>query len=742
MKSLSNKICARSEQKFNKLLCVTVLLLITMTAYKAHSLDIEGNGTEAEREGLVALYLFNETSGSTVNDSITAGGQLNLTIDNPSAVVWGGGALEISAATAVRSAVATKVINACKASNEITIEAWIESRTQNDLALDAYGPARILTLSNGITKADRTPASGGFFIGQNYDAGHQYSFGINTTTRLNRNEIVTEGALLETDSSDRSIVTHNTRQHIYFTKNKEGLAKIYIDDKFGVPILRTQMSLPNSSLANLSDTFTLTLANEPKYQSDSGLTLLRDTVPNIADRTIEDKDWRGKYYMLAVYCKALSETQILGSRAPTDWLTADVNTEELDVTKPITSKRMLARQIYSRLVGYNIPIYHSTLQQMEDALSTDANNIENRMRAAAIATSKPGFYNRTVKDFAKKMSNRDETVDVPLNDFAATVVGATRDSIDARDLLRGDFYYRADTSKAAVPSDLINDLLISNRHYESVEMLNYDLQRVLIKQNGQSLYNGMNSTVPAANYDAAGLLTSRAFLGAHAIAGTNRRLVEFSFQVFMCREITQWADNTAPDSYVGRDVDRFPTGSHPKYQTSCRGCHGQMDALRGAFARITFETGFVKHAWVVNQDAETNPDEANNNENISTMVQVPRGISGKMNKNNTMFEQGKVTEDSSWINYANRGANELYFGWKPDTLQGRGIKDFGNMIAESKAFAHCMTERVFQSVCKRKPASFDAPVIQRVTDKFKGEDTYSLRKLFERMAVQPECLGE
>ena len=47
-----------------------------------------------------------------------------------------------------------------------------------------------------------------------------------------------------------------------------------------------------------------------------------------------------------------------------------------------------------------------------------------------------------VKDFAMRMSNRDETVDADLNDFVATIIGATRDEIDSRTLLYGNFYYR------------------------------------------------------------------------------------------------------------------------------------------------------------------------------------------------------------------------------------------------------------------------------------------------------------
>jgi hypothetical protein len=787
------------------------ILSLSSTSY---ALDVNGNGTAAEKEGLVSLYLFDEASGNTVRDVSGVGTPLNLTIDNVGAVAWGTSFLEITSATAIRSTgPATKIINACKGSNEITIEAWVESRTNNDLALTAYGPARIATLSTGLTKADRSPANVGFFVGQSYNAGHQFTLGANTEQALDGNALSLDGATLMTNASDRSIVRHSTLQHIHFIKDKEGNASIYVSDVNQVPILRTQMALPgNSSLANLDVNSLLVLANEPKYNNDANLPNLRDRVPNIDSRTIEDKDWRGRYYMLAVYCKALPRKQILGPRAPTQWMT-EATPIRIDGDAVITPNRMLASDIYNRIAGFDLPIVHPTLVEMETALAGDSTNITNRMRAAAIASSKPSFYNVTVKEFAKKMSNRDETVAVPLNDFTATFIGITRDDVDARELLYGDFYYRGNSTQTAVPSDMVNDLIKSNRHYEQLEAMNYDLSRVLQRVNGQVYYDGANALVPARNYDAAGVLTSRAFLSEHAIAGTNRRLVEYSFQEFLCRPITEWADATAADSHVGRDVDRQPSGSHEKYQTSCRSCHAQMDGLRGAFSRITYETDFVKHAWVIPSDAISDPNEANNNTNPLTMIQVPRGISGKMNKNNDMFPEAKVTSDTVWHNYAIGTLNATYFGWKtgrnvtatysgaaialagvikPDTIvvlvndipakkkdassaegwtfangnltfsdgakpatgarivvnydptpiDGTGIREYGMMLSESRAFSTCMAKKVFRSVCKREVKAFDESLIQRMAASFRGEDSYSLKKLFERTAVQPECLGQ
>jgi len=349
------------------------------------------------------------------------------------------------------------------------------------------------------------------------------------------------------------------------------------------------------------------------------------------------------------------------------------------------------------------------------------------------------------------MSNRDETAAAPFNDFAALIIGATRDNINAKQLLTGDLYYYGDPNLTAAPSNLVNDIIMSNNHFAALENLNYDLSKVLVKMKtpvtplgGQVLYDGKGTIVPAKTFDAAGLLTTRAFMAAHAIAGTNRRLIEYSFREFLCQPMNKWSDNTAPDDRVGMDVDRFPTNDHAKYQVSCRACHGQMDALRPAFARFTFETNYVKHAWLITRDAITDPNEANNNENIDTMVQSPIGIAGKYNKNSDVFSKGYPVADTEWLNYITRGQNVAYFGWNKNYMQGRGVASYGQMISESRAYPECLAKRAFRAVCNRDVESFDMDAINRVIAPFTDAnvDNFNLRLLFERVAIQPECLGQ
>ena len=45
------------------------------------------------------------------------------------------------------------------------------------------------------------------------------------------------------------------------------------------------------------------------------------------------------------------------------------------------------------------------------------------VKAARLATREDNFYNTTIRDMAKRMSNRAESVDVPFNDMVATFIG-------------------------------------------------------------------------------------------------------------------------------------------------------------------------------------------------------------------------------------------------------------------------------------------------------------------------------
>lgn len=423
---------------------------------------------------------------------------------------------------------------------------------------------------------------------------------------------------------------------------------------------------------------------------------------------------------------------------------------------PISVNRTRAANIYNRITGVKAPIDSQILKDMEARL-----NANDSIGAAALATDDSSFYNLTLKQFGAKMSTRDESITSGLSDFVATVIGIVRDDRSAKELLTGDYTYIV--NEALVPQAVRNiglgnnqtvqtritlanpisteeNLLKSNDHYELIDRFRVDLKTVLTRREGQpnlvrETRRGDQGVVVAQpvitnNPDAAGVLTSRSFLGAHAIAGTNRRLVHFAFREFMCIDITQWADSSAPDVRVGRDVSRAPGGDVSFYLTSCKTCHSVMDGFRAAFAPYDYDGGnqFSINLLFPNQDG------ARRDGGAGSIVHE------KYARGSEAFPAGYITRDNSWVNFARFGSNAEYFGWRGNNIElGAGANTFGRLLADSKAFSSCMVKRVFRSICNRELNSDELDMLNSEVASF--ESDYNLKKVFQRVAISSNCSG-
>lgn len=394
-------------------------------------------------------------------------------------------------------------------------------------------------------------------------------------------------------------------------------------------------------------------------------------------------------------------------------------------TDPVDLAMEKASLLYRRLAGLRTSVDNPTVRAMADYIA-----IDDWLGAAMVATEEPGFYNHVVRDFAAKMSNQDVSVGAPLTDFVATIVGITRDELDARDMLTGDFFYMATGDAVAVPSDLLLDVVTSNNHYAALEDERYDLAAVLTRVDQQYLRDPSAPDELASHPEPAGVLTTRGWMEAHATAGTNRRLAEFTISEFACAEMEQWADSTSPDAFVWRDVDRFPAGDAARYQTECKSCHANLDAFAGAYARFDFEDGFTKYAPFY-PDGADDPD---------AMKQQPMGVSEKMTHNSDVFPDGYFLTDDHWTNLARSPANEARFGWRGDAAEGEGLASFAAAVADSVAFSRCMVERVFSEVCLRAPTAAERELVSGLACDFEASG-YNLKQLFQTVATRPECLG-
>jgi hypothetical protein len=450
------------------------------------------------------------------------------------------------------------------------------------------------------------------------------------------------------------------------------------------------------------------------------------------------------------------------------------------VPNPALANTQRARRLFQRLGGVDLPLFDSRIAEVKALLDEDK-----KPEAARVVTQNPNFYQKTVRSMAARMSTIDTRPDVELNDFTATFIGVTRDGIDARKLLTGNFLYRANPGIFSQDASAFSDqeLLRSNNHYKALELLNVPLACALDKLDPYSLTfvpdhmrqklirpnaNPDDQDLTGAsdpNPDPAGVLTSRAFSEAHAIAGTGRRIVEKSFEQFLCAPIETWRDADISDQYIGRDVERFPNGpaSYNDVLTTCKTCHGPMDAMRPAFSRYHFDNGYLKYApffYETNRETNTRAAERLNRMKVTPESQetppCKQGTAGctadSLNNNpkipiawklnhNVNYADGFFVKTNSYNNLLTSNRHMSRFGWSGD-LNGTGARAFGRMLANSRAFPACMARRVYAEVCRDDPFRADFPPdmqtwLNDAGDQFAGSG-YLLRELFESIALK--CL--
>ena len=240
----------------NKFYTILFLLLFSNWTFLFANTCPTGRVTD----NLLVLYQFTEGSGSTVTDVSGYGSPENLTIEDPSNVTWlSDGGLYVHSSTIIKSADAsTKVIDAVTASNEITMEVWVQpANTTQD------GPARIMTISEDTGDRNAT-------LGQDDDK---------IVTRL-RTEDVNNNGMPNTETSSGMLST--SLLHIVYTRNASGQEYIYLN---GVQI---DSDTRTGALSNWDDDYHLALANE----------------------ITENRAWLGTYYMAAIYDKALSQSEV------------------------------------------------------------------------------------------------------------------------------------------------------------------------------------------------------------------------------------------------------------------------------------------------------------------------------------------------------------------------------------------------------------------------------------------------
>ena len=337
--------------------------------------------------------------------------------------------------------------------------------------------------------------------------------------------------------------------------------------------------------------------------------------------------------------------------------------------------------------------------------ATDLNNMANLIQignpeaAANVAMNHKNFYNSTLKNWASRWTNVDQTPRVDLNDYSATVIGMIRDDIPFNQVLYGNILY----SSGAVSGVTIAPYATNtNDHYKDLDDNNVDL-KVNLVQRVQSTMNGITDT--------AGVLTTRAAGEAFYSAGTNRRVGRFAFMNFLCRDYEALHDINLTDYHVRRDIDRAPGGDSRTFKNTCVGSHAGQDALADAFSYFDFVD-----------------DE---------LVHTPGTVPTKVNEN-ILFSDGWESTTDSWLNLWATGQNAS-LGWR-GVQSGNGIKSYGTMLSASRAFSECITEQVYKLIClKTAETQTEKSMQEALVNDFEGAGNYNMKRLIGKTAAQ--CMG-
>ncbi|MBN1672522.1 MAG: FecR domain-containing protein [Kiritimatiellae bacterium] len=218
---------------------------------------------------LLARYVFREGRGTVVRDEAGAGDPLDLRIADPRAVRWlRGGGLRVTAPTVISSVrPAAKVVNACRASGEVSLELWVRP----DAMASAGMWQRIASLmAPGTERSDLHLMT----YRARQGAPRVYHGKVRTQEGVeNGHPPLAGGGRIRPELT-----------HIVLTQTAAGRADLYVNG-------RRETSYPGTGRSDFADWESgsvLYLANGPQGQAA----------------------WLGEYHYLAIYSRALDAAEV------------------------------------------------------------------------------------------------------------------------------------------------------------------------------------------------------------------------------------------------------------------------------------------------------------------------------------------------------------------------------------------------------------------------------------------------
>jgi chitodextrinase len=215
-------------------------------------------------EDLQLLYDFADTDLDKIQDVKPGSDPINLELDSPLSFyqISGRGVKAVGGGIAASDNVSVDFFNSFKATNEITLEAWIKSDQ-----IDQSGSATIFSISKGIEQRALTLSQ------TSNHAAFRYDVQLNTSSS-NKNELPIV--------SSSEFISLNL-QHVVFVRNKNGVEKLYVN---GVEMYSRDRE---GDFSTWDDNYKVVLANEIN----------------------EDLSWKGSYYLVALYNRALEDEEIV-----------------------------------------------------------------------------------------------------------------------------------------------------------------------------------------------------------------------------------------------------------------------------------------------------------------------------------------------------------------------------------------------------------------------------------------------
>jgi len=226
----------------------------TVAAFQARRPGASGSA------GMLAQYLFAEGEGDTVGDSSGSPVGLDLRIRDLTCVEWTAEGLRIAKPVLLDSdAPASGIVDACRQSNSLTVEAWITPASE-----EQTGPARIVSLS-------RDTGARNFTLGQ---SGKSYAARLRTTS-------TSTNGLPELVSPPARPVTRPA--HVVFVREPSGQTHLYVNGA------EQATGFAAGDFGNWDGEYRLMLANE----------------------ATGDRPWLGTLHAVRLYSRALDEFEVL-----------------------------------------------------------------------------------------------------------------------------------------------------------------------------------------------------------------------------------------------------------------------------------------------------------------------------------------------------------------------------------------------------------------------------------------------